>query len=143
MLTVLDSEGPILCGQDLLQKLAAEETLVLHVMTLPSGTSQREPAGASAIMEEYADVFTEDLRLFMGPPARLYIKDTATLRFCKARRIPFALTDKVSAELDRLVDSGIISPVHYVEWATPIVLVLKGTDTVRICGDLSDIKPCV
>lgn len=134
-LTVLDCEGPSLCGRDLLQKLAAEGTPVLHVMTLPSGISQREPAGAGAIMEEYADVFTEGLGLSKGPPARLCVKDAATPRFCNARKIPFALVDKVSAELDRLVETGVISPVHYAEWATPIVPVLKRDGAVRICGD--------
>lgn len=51
-LTVLDCEGPSLYGRDLLQKLAAEGTPVLHVTTPPSGASQQKPAGTDAIFAE-------------------------------------------------------------------------------------------
>ena len=45
---------------------------------------------------------------------------------------------KVEAELQRLQDQGIISPIKYSKWAAPIVPVhvLKQDKTsVRICGD--------
>lgn len=70
-----------------------------------------------------------------GSPARLYIKDTAVPKFCKSRKVPFALLDNVSAELDRLVECAIILLVQYAEWATPIVPVLKSNSAMRICGD--------
>ncbi|XP_043916305.1 uncharacterized protein K02A2.6-like [Protopterus annectens] len=42
---------------------------------------------------------------------------------------------KVEFELERLTKQGIIEPVKFVEWAAPIVPVLKPDGTVRICGD--------
>ena len=42
---------------------------------------------------------------------------------------------KVEEELDRLVSLGILQPVQFFEWATPIVPVLKQDHRVRICGD--------
>ena len=40
-------------------------------------------------------------------------------------------------ELHKLVSDGGIEPVHFAEWVTPIVPVLKSDKTsVRICGDL-------
>ena len=42
----------------------------------------------------------------------------------------------MDAELDRLVEQGILSPVQFAEWAAPIVPVLKSDKkSVRICGD--------
>ena len=42
----------------------------------------------------------------------------------------------VEKELDRLLAQGIIEPVQFVDWAAPIVPVLKQDKvTVRICGD--------
>lgn len=133
-LVVLNCEGPSLCGRDLLQKLEIQGAPLLHIVS-QSAEVKLESQGAALVMGRYADLFTDGVGLIKGPPARLHIKDGATPRFCKARNVPFALLDKVSAELDRLVARGIISPVSYAEWATPIVPVLKGDGTVRICGD--------
>ncbi|XP_024891589.1 uncharacterized protein K02A2.6-like [Temnothorax curvispinosus] len=44
-------------------------------------------------------------------------------------------TDKVSAEIDRLVGEGVLSPVETSEWGTPIVPVVKSDGSLRICGD--------
>ena len=42
----------------------------------------------------------------------------------------------VDAELDKLVEQGILTPVQFSEWAAPIVPVLKSDKKyVRICGD--------
>ena len=38
-------------------------------------------------------------------------------------------------ELERLERAGVIEPVHFSEWAAPIVPVLKRDGSVRVCGD--------
>lgn len=41
----------------------------------------------------------------------------------------------VDKELDRLVTEGILEPVQYSDWASPIVPVLKSDkQTLRICA---------
>ena len=42
---------------------------------------------------------------------------------------------KIKEELDRLLSLGILKPVQFSEWATPIVPVLKPDRPVRISGD--------
>ena len=60
----------------------------------------------------------------------------ARSRFCKARLVPYALRDKVDAELSRLVEEGTLEPVKFADLAAPIVVVLKSDNTsIRICGD--------
>ena len=41
---------------------------------------------------------------------------------------------KVEQELEWLVYEGILEPVQHSDWAVPIVPVLKGNKSVRICG---------
>ena len=68
-----------------------------------------------------------------GFKAKIFVDPDATPRFSKARSVPYAFWDKVEAELDRLVNVGILEPA---DWASPIVSVLKADkESVCICGD--------
>ncbi|XP_031427059.2 uncharacterized protein K02A2.6-like [Clupea harengus] len=46
-----------------------------------------------------------------------------------------SLISPVEAELKRLTELGVISPLGNSEWATPVVPVIKKDGTVRLCGD--------
>ena len=56
-------------------------------------------------------------------------------KFCKARPILFSLKKKVESELQGLEAAGVISPIWFSDWETPIVPVAKRNGSVRICGD--------
>ena len=45
------------------------------------------------------------------------------------------LRGKVNTEIDRLTREGVIEPVEFADWATPIVPVVKTDGSVRLCGD--------
>eukprot|EP00117_Sycon_ciliatum_P022254 scpid40727/ scgid6197/ Uncharacterized protein K02A2.6 len=45
------------------------------------------------------------------------------------------MREKVDAELDRLEREGIIEPVQQADWASPVVVVRKKNDTIRLCAD--------
>lgn len=45
--------------------------------------------------------------------------------FHKPRVLPFTLRDKVSYELDRLVNTNLLTPVETFKWGTSIVPVVK------------------
>lgn len=61
------------------------------------------------------------------------------------RVIPFAYRDKLQAELELLLQQGIIAPVtEPTEWCAPIVVTpKKGTDNIRMCVDLSHLNKYV
>ena len=77
--------------------------------------------------------FSRDLQ---GYKAQLYVDPQAKLRYCKARPVPYSMRTVVEQELDRLTTEGIIEPVKFADWASPIVPVLRADGcSVRICGD--------
>ena len=67
--------------------------------------------------------------------ARFHMDKDATPKFCKARPVPYALKSKIETELSRLEKQGVIKPVEFSQWAAPIVPIVKGDGTIRICGD--------
>lgn len=89
------------------------------------------------LFQKYNFLFSNKLGTFNKYKLSLNLKEGAKPKFCKARPVPFALRDKISDELDRLVRVGILEPVSYSKYASPIVAVLKKNNDVRICGDYS------
>ncbi len=54
----------------------------------------------------------------------------------KLCRLPFAVRDAVSAEIDRLLKVGVIERIDSFPWVSPIVVVQKYTGGIRMCVDL-------
>ena len=68
--------------------------------------------------------------------AKIFIDPSVPPRFCKAKSVPYAMRPLVEAELEKLVDQGILTAVQHAEWAAPIVPIMKADrKSVRICGD--------
>ncbi|PAA64530.1 hypothetical protein BOX15_Mlig015521g3 [Macrostomum lignano] len=67
--------------------------------------------------------------------AHLELKAGATPKHIKARPLPFAQREAVQREIDRLLQEGIIEPVRFAEWASPIVVVPKQRGGIRLCVD--------
>jgi len=53
------------------------------------------------------------------------LKENSKPFFVTAQQVPFALQDRIAAELDRLQAAGIITPTKISQWATPIVPIVK------------------
>ena len=87
------------------------------------------------LQSKYADIFKSELGSVKGTKATLHLRKNVKPVFCKARSVPFALRPVVERELERMQSEGIIMPVEFSEWATPLVCVPKPDGTVRLCGD--------
>ena len=122
---VVAGDGPNLLGRDSLVKLKLNWNFVFNI----HGDSSVH------ILSEYPELFKTELGTWKHGKVKLAIDSSAKPRFLKARTVPYALQQVVDAELDRLVQEEIISPVDYSEWAAPIVPVMKSSGQVRICGD--------
>ena len=82
-----------------------------------------------------AELFSPALGHCITMKATLVLNNDATPKFCKLRKLPFALKPVVGDELDRLETQGVIKKVPHSDWSTPIVVVRKPGGKVRICGD--------
>ena len=61
------------------------------------------------------------------------VREEATPKFLKPRPVAYAPREQVEQELERLTSIGVIKPIPYIEWAAPIVPVIKSNGDVRIC----------
>lgn len=84
--------------------------------------------------DRYPTVFSSNLGTYKKPVS-LNIKPNSIPVFHKPRPLPYALHEKVSQGLDKLVKDGVIVEVQSSDWASPIVPVIKPDGSVRICGD--------
>ncbi|XP_033646848.1 uncharacterized protein K02A2.6-like [Asterias rubens] len=96
---------------------------------------QNKDTKLTALLEEYDELFKEEIGELKGIKGNLILKENAQPVFLKARQVPYALRPKIEAELVKLQRENIITPVETSEWATPIVPVAKKSGGVRICGD--------
>ena len=126
-LIVVSGTGPSLLGRNWLT------TIRLDWKSIGSVSHQTH---LSQLLDKYSSVFKKGLGKLVGHKAKLHVDPGAQPRYCVARPLPYALRNKVEAELDRLQSEGIIQPVQFADWAAPIVPVLKADkESLRICGD--------
>ncbi len=60
-------------------------------------------------------------------------------KFELKRNVPFAATEEINKELDRLVNMGISSKLEFSEWAAPTVYIRKKSKEIRVYADLSTV----
>ncbi|XP_043200358.1 uncharacterized protein LOC122369578 [Amphibalanus amphitrite] len=99
---------------------------------------------AAALVECFPRVFGQDstLRVMDGGPMTIEPRpDACPTSVTAARPIPFAWRAEVKAQLDDLLDRGVIVPVDYpTEWCHPISCVPKNPSGFRLCVDLTGLN---
>ena len=100
-----------------------------HILTVRSERRLQD------VLDKHKSVFREGLGKLEGVQAKIHLKPGATPKFHKARTVPYATRAKLDEELDRLQSLGVIKPIQFSEWATPVVPVAKKNGRVRLCGD--------
>ncbi|XP_077547987.1 uncharacterized protein LOC144160628 [Haemaphysalis longicornis] len=63
------------------------------------------------LFEEFAVVFDGGLACYKEPPVKLALNPEVVPVRLKARRVPFALRQKIDAEFDKLLQQGLLEPV--------------------------------
>lgn len=61
------------------------------------------------LFNRYSEVWSGGLGRYSGGTARLVVREGATPVFCRARPLPYALRDRVDAELDRMLAAALVS----------------------------------
>ena len=128
-LVIIRGGGPSLLGRNWLEKITLDWQSIARV------SEPKQSQGLSAILEDYKELFSEELGTIHPYEARLSVPTDTTPKFCKYRSVPYAIREAVEAELDRLEQEGVLEKVSFSEWAAPIVAVPKKDGRIRICGD--------
>ena len=133
-LYVIDSDKyPPLLGRPWLAAMTLDWAQVHHIS--PNAGETTPLPHADDIRKKYPVLFSDSLGKMKGAQAKIDLRENAKPRFLKARSVPVALREKVNNDIDRLVQDGVLEPVRFSDWATPVVPVVKGDGSVRICGD--------
>lgn len=125
-LHVVKGAGPSLLGRDWLSKLDIDLGSLNNLSTEPS---------TEAVLARHKSVFEEELGLIQSTTAKIRVDPQAQPIFCKPHSLPYSQKEKVEKELQHLVETGVIEPIEFSDWAAPIVPIVKQDGNIRICGD--------
>ena len=128
-LVIVEGDGPTLMGRNWLSHFPNVNLGQLHTVN-----ADKSP-NVEALLAKYDGLFQPGLGKVEGVSAKFYLKPDATPKFCRAHSVPYAIKSKIEDEIDRQVSAGILEPVTFSEWATPVVPVIKKDGSVRLCGD--------
>ena len=78
----------------------------------------------------------EPLPAIEGYIHKIILKPDARPTAYRLRRLPMAVREEVSTELQRLLDADIIERVDASEWVSPLVVSRKPSGQIRLCVDL-------
>ena len=127
---VVDVEGPALMGREWLARFNLNWRDIKHFTTV--GSSEQKLAD---LLKQHREVFSTGLGKLKNEKAHLTLKENAIPRFMKPYPVAYAKRVAVDAELERLQKAGVLIPVDYSEWATPVVAVEKSDGGIRLCGN--------
>lgn len=125
---ITGNDGPVLMGRDWLSVLKLDWGQIKQISLEPVNN-------LDLLQTKYSPLFGGNLGTIKGVSAHLKLKQNAVPRFFKPRPVPYALKEKVADELRRLEKIGVLEKVEFLDWAMPIVPVLKPDGSVQICGD--------
>ena len=107
-----------LMGLDLIEKLG----LTIH------------PASGQVFSVEEQQ--QQSLPAIAGYTHKIFLRPDAQPTVYKLRRLPLAVREEVSTELQRLLDADIIERIDASEWVSPLVVSRKPSGQIRLCVDL-------
>ena len=116
----MEVSDPSLLGKDWLGHIQLDWRQIQHIHT----------SSLQKVLNRHKPVFEGGLGTMEWFKDKIYVDPIAHPRFIPAR------SDKVDKELDRLQEEGILELVEILEWAAPIVPILKqDKQSICICRD--------
>lgn len=129
-LVVVKGTGPCLFGRNWLRVIKLDWQYI-NAVTMEEGSGRN----LNSLLNKYSAVFREELGTITPYKVQLHVRESAKPKFCRARQVPFSLKSAVNEELERMESEGVLKKVDVSEWATPLVIVPKKNNKVRLCGD--------
>ena len=114
--------------------LNLETVRQLGLIKLTYAIDQHNPKPVHPRLSEYSDLF-EGIGTLEGL-CSVNLKENACPTVCATRKVPFALRDKLKAELNSMEKKGIITKItEPTEWVNALVCVEKPNSNIRVCID--------
>ena len=122
--------------------LGLQACLRLELIKLVLSVSSNKRLTKENILQEYSHLFT-GLGEIKGDTT-IHLKEGATPTIHSPRRVPHALKDRLKEELDKLVNTKVITKVtEPTEWVNSLVVVEKPDGKLRICLDPKDLNEAI
>jgi hypothetical protein len=122
------------CRSLKLLKLVDENVCTLRTVSQDSVMQDPRCITVDEVLTQYADLF--DGIGSMDGEVHFDVDPSVPPVQMPLRRVPFAVRDKVAAELRRLEANGIITPVtEPTRWVSPLLVVAKTGNRIRLCLD--------
>ena len=119
--------------------LGLQACLRLELIKLVLFLSSNKRLTKENILQDYSHLFT-GLGELKGDTT-IHLKEGAPPTIHSPRRVPHALKDRLKEELDKLVNTKVITKVtEPTEWVNPLVVVEKPDGKLRICLDPKDLN---
>ena len=85
----------------------------------------------------FPEVFSAGLGKCTKIKAKFELKENTSPNFRKKRNVPFAAIEEINDELDRLVNTDILSKVEFSELTVSMVYIGKKSKKIWVCADFS------
>ena len=125
-LIVVRGNKPALLGRNWLSKIKLDWGKIFAV---------QNNAALDRVLTEYVRIFSDEPGEIHGFEADVHTSDDVQPIFKKAYHAPFAIQDRIKAQLEAGIDKGLLTPVKSSEWASPQVTVVKQSGNFRLYGD--------
>ncbi|XP_031355111.1 uncharacterized protein K02A2.6-like [Photinus pyralis] len=121
-LFIVGDDVDSICGRQWIRILDLHKRplndLEIHEVTVTQANSDEL---LKSFLKEFGDVFDDKLGRIPTMESNLQMLENTAPKFWRARPVPYALKDRVNAEIDRLEAMGVIEKVVHSQWGTPVV----------------------